>query len=138
MAVYGIGCYYDGKDVGNDFYAKGVACIGWKLEDKPYLSGIMKEVGIGDIIIIKAFFQRGGKQVLKIKGVGIVTDNTIRSMRSLGHCLEVKWLKYDADGLLELEYTKEEFDAGVQRRTTIYKEYNPEICKKIVELLVTQ
>ena len=138
MAIYGIGCYYAGKYVGNDFYAKGMACIGWKPEDKPYLFGIMTEIGIGDIITIKAFFQKGGKQVLRIKGVGIVTDNTIKPMRNLGHCLEVKWLKYDADGLLELEYTKKEFDAGVQRRTTIYKEYNPEICKKIVELLITQ
>lgn len=43
-------------------------------------------------------------------------------------------MKYDAEFLKELEYTKEEFDAGVQRRTTIYKEYNPEICKAIVEL----
>lgn len=28
MAIYGIGCDYSGKDVGNDFYTKGVACIG--------------------------------------------------------------------------------------------------------------
>ncbi len=137
MAIYGIGCDYDGKDVGSNFNAKGVACIGWKPEDKPYLFGIMKEIGIGDIVIIKAFFQRSGKQVLRIKGVGIVTDNTIKPIRNLGHCIEVKWLKYDADGLVELEYTKKEFDAGVQRRTTIYKEYNPEICKRVVELLTT-
>jgi predicted choloylglycine hydrolase len=58
-------------------------------------------------------------------------------MRHLGHCIEVKWLKYDAAGVLELEYTKEQFDAGVQRRTSIYKEYNPEICKKIIELTLS-
>jgi len=29
MAVYGIGCDYDGKDVGDDFYKKGLAYIGW-------------------------------------------------------------------------------------------------------------
>jgi len=138
MAIYGIGCDYDGRDVGTDFNTKGVACIGWKPEDKPYLFGIMKEIGIGDIVIIKAFFQRGGKQVLGIKGVGIVTDNAIKPLRNLGHRIEVKWLKYDGDGLLELEFTKEEFDAGVQRRTTIYKEYNPEICKKVVQLAVTK
>jgi hypothetical protein len=94
MAIYGIGCDYDGKDVGNDFYAKSVACIGWKPEDKPYLFGIMKEIGIGDIIIIKSFFQRRGKQVLRIKGIGIVTDNTRKKTKGLGHCIEVKWLKY--------------------------------------------
>lgn len=138
MAIYGIGCDYDGKYVGNDFCTEGVACIGYGLGHKPYLYGIMKDIGIGDFIILKSFFQRGGKQVLRIKGVGVVTDNTLEGIRGLGHCIEVKWLKYDADGLLELEYTKEEFDAGVQRRTTIYKEYNPEICKKVVGLLTTQ
>lgn len=78
----------------------GVARIGWKLEDKPYLSGIMKQIGIGDIVVMKAFFQKGGKQVLRIKGVGIVNDSVIKPMRNLGRCLEVKWLKYDAGGLL--------------------------------------
>lgn len=138
MAIYGIGCDYDGKDVGNDFYVKGVACIGWPLDAKPYLSGIMKEIDIGDIIIIKSFFQRGGKQVLRIKGVGIVADNALKRVRSLGHCIKVKWLKYDANYIIELEFTKEEFDAGVQRRTTIYKEYNPELCKQIVQLATSE
>lgn len=138
MAIYGIGCDYDGKDVGNDFYKKGIACIGWAPEDKPYLYGIMKEIDIGDIVIIKSFFQRRGKQVLRIKAVGIVTDNTIKKVKDLGHCLEVKWLQYKPDGIKEFEFTKEEFDAGVQRRTTIYKEYNPELCKQIVQLLTSQ
>lgn len=68
MAIYGIGCDYDGKDMGNEFYSKGLACIGWQPGDKPFLFGIMREVGIGDILIMKAFFQRAGKQVLRIKG----------------------------------------------------------------------
>jgi len=134
MAIYGIGCDYDGKYVGDDFYTKGVACIGYGLEDKPYLYGIMKEIGIGDLVIIKSFFQRRGKQVLRIKGIGVVTDNKLKPVRNLGQCIEVKWLKYNADGLLELEYTKVEFDAGVQRWTTIYKEYNPDVCKRVIEL----
>lgn len=134
MAIYGIGCDYSGKYVGNGFYTKGVACIGYGLEDKPYLYGMIKEIDIGDIIVMKSFFQRGGKQVLRIKGVGVVTDNTLKRVRGLGHCIEVKWLKYDADGLLELEYTKQEFDAGVQRRTAIYKEYNPGVSKRVIEL----
>lgn len=138
MAIYGIGCDYDGKDVGNDFYKKGIACIGWAPEDKPYLYGIMKEIEIGDIITIKSFPPQRGKQVLKIKAIGIVTGNTIKKVRNLGHCLEVKWLRYDADKISEFEFTKENFDAGVQRRTTIYKEYNPEICKKLVDLLTAQ
>jgi len=135
MAIYGIGCDYDGKDVGNDFHQRGIICIGWSPERKPYLYGIMKEITIGDIIVLKSFFQRGGKQVLRIKGIGIVLDNTLNKVKGLGHCIEVKWLKYNSDRIKELEFTKEEFDAGVQRRTTIYKEYNPEVCKQIVALM---
>jgi predicted choloylglycine hydrolase len=46
--------------------------------------------------------------------------------------------KYDAKYILEREFTKEEFDAGVQRWTTIYKEYNPELCKQIVQLATSE
>ena len=31
MAIFGIGCDYDGEYVGDEFYEKGVACIGWPL-----------------------------------------------------------------------------------------------------------
>jgi len=133
MAIYGIGCDYDGKDVGNDFYKKGIACIGWKPKEKPYLYGIMKEIEIGDIIVLKSFPPQKGKQVLRIKAIGIVIDNTIRPVEGLGYCLEVRWLQYDADKITKWEF-KEEFDAGVQRRTAIYKEYNPDICKRVIEL----
>jgi len=134
MAIYGIGADYDGKYVGDEFYNSGVACIGWGLETKPYLYGIIREISIGDVVIIKSFFQRAGKQVLRIKGIGIVTDNKLTDLQNLGQCIEVRWLKYDANFLKEIEYANEEFDGGVQRRTTIYKEYNPDICKAIVEL----
>ena len=136
MAIYGIGCGYDGKDMGNKFYSKGLACIGWQPGDKSFLFGIMREVDIGDIVIMKAFFQRAGKQVLRIKGVGVITDNTIRNEGKLGCCLKVKWLKYDAKGLDEVEYGNDKFDAGVQRRTSIYREYNLDICKRVVEMLI--
>jgi len=103
MAIYGIGCDYDGKYVGNDFYTKGVACIGYSPEDKPYLYGIIKEVGIGDFIIMKSFFQRRKKQVLRIKGIGIITNNALKRVKGLGHCIQLKWLKYAANYILELE-----------------------------------
>ena len=89
MAIYGIGCDYDGKYVGHSFHTRDVACIGYGIEDKPYLYGMIKEIGIGDIVIMKSFFQRRGKQVLRIKGVGVVTDNTLKRgqrLRTLYSC----------------------------------------------------
>lgn len=137
MAIFGIGCDYDGNYVGDDFYNKGVACIGWPLKDnKDYLFGIMGEINVGDLIVLKSFFQRAGKQVLRIKGIGIVSDNTRARVKNLGNGVKVKWLKYNSDGLKDFEFDNDAFDGGVQRRTTIYKELNPTLCKKIVQLAV--
>ena len=136
MALYGIGCMYDDEDVCPKFHKKGIACIGWSPEDKPYLYGILREISIGDIIILKSFFPRGGQQVLRIKAVGIVINDNVEVIKDLGHCLKVKWISYDADGIKEHEFPSGKSDAGVQRGTTIYKEYNPEICKQIVDLML--
>lgn len=136
MAIYGIGCVIDDVDVGDDFYRRGMACIGWMPESKPYLFGTIKEIDIGDIIVIKSFFQREGKQVLRIKGIGLVFDNTIAQVRESWHCIKVRWLRYEPDGIIEVEFQNESFDAGVQRRTTIYREYNLNVCQQIVRLVI--
>ena len=136
MAFYGFGCKYDNKDVCDDFFKKKLACVGWDPDEKPFFYGILKEIDVGDIIFLKSFFQRHGNQVLRIKSIGIVINNNIKEIEDLGHCIKVKWVSYKADGLTEIEFPNEEFDGGVQRRSTIYKEYNADICKKIINLLV--
>jgi hypothetical protein len=138
MAIYGIGCDYDGNYVGDQFYQKKVACIGWPLKDnKDYLFGLMDEIKIGDIVVLKSFFQRKGKQVIRIKAIGIVSNNNRVRVKNLGYGVKVQWLKYNDENLHEFEFDNDKFDGGVQRRTTIYREYNSEICKRIIRLLVT-
>jgi hypothetical protein len=56
MAIYGIGCDYAGKYVGNGFYTKSITRISYGLEDKPYLYGMSKEIDIGDIVIQREAF----------------------------------------------------------------------------------
>lgn len=135
MALYGIGCKYGDEDVCSDFIKKKLACVGWGPDEKPFFHGILKDIDIGDIILLKSFFQRHGNQVLRIKGIGIIINNKIQEIEDLGHCLDVKWVSYEVDGLIDLEFPNEEYDGGVQRRSTIYKEYNDDICKKIITLL---
>lgn len=106
-----------------------MACVGWKPEQKPFFYGILKEINVGDIVFLKSFFEQEGNQVLRIKAVGIIIDNEIQKTEDLGHCLKVKWISYDADGLKDIKFPNEEFDGGVQRRTTIYKEHNADICR---------
>ena len=136
MAIYGLGCDYDGQYVGDDFYNTGVACIGWSRKyKKDYLFGLMRDIAIGDIVVLKSFFQRGGKQVLRVKAIGIVSDNKIEKFDNLGEGFKVKWLKYNKDKIDEYEFKNTRYDGGVQRRTTIYKECNPKVSKWIIGLL---
>ena len=68
MAVYGIGCYYDGEDLFEDFLNEGVACMGYEPEAYSYFTGLFKEIKDGDIIFLKSFDMR--KKKLKIKAIG--------------------------------------------------------------------
>jgi hypothetical protein len=136
MVVYGLGCMYGDENVCSDFIKKDLACIGWEPAEKPYIYGIIRDINIGDILVLKSFFQRKGNQVLRIKAFGFVLNNIIEEDIKLGHCLKVKWISYKPEGIEDFEFPNEEFDGGVQRRSTIYREYNLEVCKKIINLIV--
>jgi hypothetical protein len=89
MTVYGIGAYHgDDRDVSNTFLSEEAACVGWSREEAPALHRILKHIKIGDIIYIKVHTPQIG---LKIKAVGIVTDDTV-SKYSCGYGVKVKWI----------------------------------------------
>lgn len=130
MAVYGIGCTYDAGDVSQQFFDRGIVCIGWDENQKQYYQGLFQSIETGDIIVMKSLDRQG--QRLIIKGVGIVSDNTIKTDDEFGLSIAVEWLNYDPDGLKEIHLTG---DGGVQRNTTIYKEHNKEYIKEIIGLM---
>ena len=131
MAVFGIGAYYDGTtDMTNDFLSNGLACIGWPSEDAPPLHKLMGHIKIGDIIYIKA---QPPNQGLTIKGVGIVTDDEVLDDTGLGEaCISVKWV-WSGN-----EYVGRISDRYPVRFITLYEEFNPEIIRRVIELLVSR
>ena len=130
MAVFGIGAYYNGTtDMTDDFLSNGVACIGWPSDDAPPLHRIMSHIKLGDLVYIKA---QPPNQGLTIKGVGIVTNDEVFRNTDLGEaCLRVRWV-----------WSGNEFVGRIRDRypvrfITLYEEFNPEIIRRVIGLLVS-
>ena len=129
MAIFGIGAWYSGEDMTDTFLKKGVACVGWEEQETPTLHRIMAHIKIGDIIYIKIYPANKG---LSIKAIGIVTDDKVTRISKVGEaCIKVKWVWKDDDG----EYIGKISDKYVVRTGTLYEEYNPDVQKKIIDLL---
>jgi hypothetical protein len=131
MAVFGIGAFYENTtDMTSHFLSNGVACVGYMRNVAPPLHKIMSHIKMGDIIYIKAHSQTQG---LIIKGVGIVTDAEIFSDPTLGQaCLRVKWVWKGNELVGHIT------DGYPVRDITLYEEFNPEVVKKVIELLVSR
>lgn len=54
MAIYGIGAYYDGDDVSDDFISDNIIGTGWSIVDAPELHEYFSTLKVGDIVYIKA------------------------------------------------------------------------------------
>lgn len=75
MAIWGIGAYYfdDREDKSDIFINEGTAFIGYLEKDKPEYYELIKQVRIGDVLVLKARFPLN-RHVLRIKAVGMATD----------------------------------------------------------------
>jgi len=133
MAIYGIGSSYEDSkiDMTNKFIQEGVACIGWDYDDTPPLHNMMRKVKVGDIIFIKSYYQY---KELRIKAVGIVVNDNIRSIKNFGKaCIDIKWIW---TGQEQIDKKNDKYDNV--RTLTMYEELNPEIQKRILQLLFSR
>lgn len=127
MAIYGIGAYYDdSNDVSEDFINQGVACVGWSITEAPSLHEILKALKVGDIIYIKSAPIGQG---LRVKGVGIIIDNTLTAYPGLGKGVRVNWRWTGHQVLNEIP------DKNNVRNNTLYEEYSKHIQSQIIALL---
>lgn len=126
MAIYGIGATYDNEDVSQDFIDNNMACIGWSIDDAPSLYEILRGMKIGDIIYIKS---APIGQDIRVKGVGIITNNEIIETPELGSGVTVKWLWSGTEYLSKIN------DKYNVRNNTLYEEYNKEIQAIIINLI---
>lgn len=126
MAIYGIGANYDNVDVSNQFISENVACIGWDITDAPALHEILRCLKVGDIIYIKSAPIGKG---LRIKGVGIVTDNTIHVVPKLGTGVFVNWLWSGHENFGNV------VDKYNVRNNSLYEEFNRDVQTYILGLI---
>ncbi len=131
MAVFGLGAFYNNTtDMTDAFLSNGVACIGWARNDAPPLHRIIRHIKMGDIVYIKAHPPNQG---LIIKGVGIVMDDEVFPDQDLGQaCIRVRWIWRGNELLGHIR------DRYPVRSITLYEEFNPEIIRRVIELLVSQ
>jgi hypothetical protein len=134
VAIFGIGAIYDGDwDVSDDFVHLGVGCIGWSAADAPALHEILKLFKIGDIIFIKTSPPGQG---IRVKAVGLVIDNQPKTPilnaagDDLGTGIGVKWVwrGYENLGVINDKYNV--------RNNTLYEEFNPDVQRRIIDLLL--
>lgn len=126
MAIFGIGATYGNNDVSQNFIANNVACVGWNITEAPALHEILRCLKVGDIIYIKTAPIGQG---IRVKAVGIVTDNSIQQIEDLGTGVSVRWIwsGYENIGVVDDKYNV--------RNNTLYEEFNKEVQTFVLNLI---
>jgi hypothetical protein len=128
MSIYGIGAYYDGVDVSDDFLTTGYACIGYNKNEASSLYEMLRRIKIGSIVYIKSFVNG----TLYIKGIGWVKGRDIIKVNdTLGYGREVFWIApLSKKSWIKIKLSKEDMKNNVYNNT-LYEEYSNEIINKI-------
>jgi hypothetical protein len=132
MSVFGVGALYGGEvDMLPEFIRQSVACVGWSAQEAPAAHKQMQSVKTGDIIFVKSFNQSHG---LYVKAVGICVDNEFRKITTaLGFGVGVRWV-WVGEKSIKVGKLNDKFD--FLRCGTIYEEYNEELIRILVNLMI--
>ncbi len=128
MAIFGFGATYgDDGDVSGDFIKHGVACIGYAPREAPSLHALLRHIKVGDVVYLKGYPVNQG---LIIKAVGVVMEDGVKK-REDGWGVPVRWVW--TRGNKRLGQIKDKYNV---HSFTLYEEYNPEIQKEVLRLLL--
>ena len=138
MAVFGIGAYYDDKDVSDAFVIQKCACIG-KTEASS-LYEMLRRIKKGDIIYIKSYSIQ--KNAVVIKAIGYVIGRSIEeyyfpnTQESMGYGREVLWKRVyeENEDWIRVPLPQEDKKNNVYNNT-LYEEYSDTVINKLLELL---
>ena len=136
MAIYGFGAAYSGtEDMTSAFIKAGGAFVGWKRTEAPAAHAMLRQIEIGDVAFLKSFPPSTG---LIVKAVGLVTEAGDDIMDwEIGTGVKVSWAFVGArDGGTKL-FGKIGDKADFTRGGTLYREYNPEVQRRIVALILS-
>ena len=133
MKVWGIGAYFPEKegDITKECLKENAVVIGFKEEEKQKYYELFRSIEIGDFIFIKTRFMP--TQDLKVKAIGVVVDNQIRTIPELYNAkgIKVRWIEDFSDTPRKIQ--KENEHDGDTR--TIYQEMNENVIRQIMNLL---
>lgn len=111
-----LGAVWENEDISNRFINESRWENGYKSSDGDPSTERVKRVQVGDFVAIKSSFAQGSSTILRIKAVGVVTENV-----GDGENLKVKW-----------DYKGPHFDIrGTSYRTAIDKLTRPDLQKLI-------
>lgn len=133
MAIWGMGSFFNGTDNQFDnFIKENFVCMLWKEDEVPEFYEMMKEIQLGDIIYLKSF--KRGSNEMHINAVGIVTEtfenkNYHSGYENCDNKIGVEWINKNANEVIEVNSIYK------QRKTTICKEYDKKVVKKIIKLI---
>ncbi len=127
MAIYGIGAYYDGDDVSEEFIDNEIVGTGWSINDAIELHEYFRSLKVGDIIYIKAVSPKSAD--ISIKGIGIIIDSVILNktnnyLTEIGR--NVRWINTDKFAV------PKPAEKNNVRLNTIYEEFHPLIQQEII------
>lgn len=137
MAIWGVGAKFDGWDNKLDsFVNESFWCTGFTQQEKPEIYEMIKNIQIGDIVYVKSLPIKSN--IMNVRAVGIVTEsfknfNSHKGFENCGNEIGVKWLITESNQPLLKEEITDKYING--RKTTIFKEYNKDIIKRVINLL---
>ena len=137
MAIWGVGAKFGGWDNKLDsFINESFWCTGFTQQEKPEVYEMIKNIQIGDIVYVKSLPIKSN--IMNVRAVGIVTEsfknfNSHKGFESCGNEIGIKWLIAESNQPLLKEKITDKYIN--ERKTTIFKEYNKDIIKMVINLL---
>lgn len=136
MATYGFGAAYSGtEDMTATFVEAGGAFVGWRSDEAPSAHAMLRQIEVGDLVFLKSFPPSMG---LIVKAAGIVTETAepllVYEIPGVG--VRVNWTFYGPRNGGTKLIGKVGDKADFMRGGTLYREYNPDVQRRIIQLVL--
>jgi len=141
MAIFGAGSNWSGKEMKDIFFDEGKFTLGWNDNNAKDLYNLIGTLKIGDIIYLKS--NAPGSRKIRVKGIGIVTENFIDCLMNGKYCetnvndweslfVKVKW-KVKEEFIITIP--KDEGKLTNIRAASFYEEFSPNVQRIIIEVI---
>ncbi|WP_303824681.1 hypothetical protein [Ruminococcus flavefaciens] len=138
MKFYGVGvklgAYTDNPiDILQECIDNNVWYMGFEKDVKPNYESVIADIQKGDVVFAKSLHQ-ATKNEMKIKAIGIVTDEPMPASYSVNTGLSVLWIKSFSPPI-NLAYMNINFIENINRRNTVFLETDERIIEEINRII---